>query len=144
MKINIKLNGIDIYELGLRELDGTLNALNTPAPLKPLVKNENSAMNGVSYVSAQNRKINERKVNLPFLLQCDSLQEQQDRLNELRDFLVRGNGNGVNEVQVAETGLVYYFIFEDFKSFSNFGMDGYCRVNLQFIEPNPKSRNKIN
>lgn len=141
MVLHISINDKDISAYGLIAIEGTLNAFMTPPTLKKLVKNENSAINGTQYVAISSRKVNERTFNVPFLMKSPSLIDQQRNIKKLSEELEHGvDGIGINKVFVKELETTYYLIYDDYTNFSCFGTDGDCRINIKFIEPNPKNR----
>lgn len=144
MRLHISLNGNDIEMYHLTALDGTLNALMKPATYKKAVTNENAAVDGTMILSAPSvRKVDKRTVSLPFLLRSVSLVDLQQELDNLAEVLVAGKDNtGINELYVHELNRCYRLYYDSMSSYANFGLDGYARVTLKFIEINP-TNNKL-
>ena len=144
MRLHIALNGNDIEKYHLTALDGTLNALMKPATYKKAVTNENAAVDGTMILSAPSvRKVDKRTVSIPFLLRSVSLVDLQQELDNLAAVLVAGKENtGINELYVHELNRCYRLYYDSMSSYANFGLDGYARVTLKFIEINP-TNNKL-
>ena len=143
MKLNININGEDISgAFNLTPLDGTLNALLKPATPKKLVTNENSAIDGVMYVSTPSKRfVDKREISLSFLCDAEDLVNIPNRLQEISSFLTEGyNSSGVNEVFIEELQTTFYLIYNGITSFSTFGLNGKCKITIKFTEPDPNNR----
>lgn len=142
MRLHISLNGNDIDKYHLTALDGTLNALMTPATYKKAVTNENAAVDGTMILSNPAfRMVEKRTVSIPFLFRSVSIVDLQRELDNLAQVLVAGKENsGINELYVHELNKCYRLFYEGMSTYSNFGLDGVARVTLKFTEPNPNNR----
>lgn len=143
MYVSMFINGNDISQYGLIALEGTIAALIKPNTYKDLPKNENLSMHGtVIFANPSLRKVKQRDVTLPFLFQSSSLYAMQRALNALRDDLINGTEDGVNEIYIPAIGTRFYLIFNSMPAFAHFGdlRNGMAKISIKFTEPNPNNR----
>lgn len=134
--MEILFNNKPISTWKLIALKGTLNALTTPAKAKDVQYNENATINGSRAVFVP-RRVQKRMVAIPFIMQCQSLQELELCRNELEAEL-----SDADEVLVSvpELGTAYYMHYIDMDKYSNFDNAGKATLTINFVELNPTRR----
>lgn len=137
------LNGKDIQEYGLTPLEGTINTLMKPAPLKAAVTNENSSIHGSQVLSApSSRRYAKQDLSLMFYLESSSLTDLARCLDDLVAKLVAGKDNsGVNELTIPELERTYRLVYAGtIDKYTDFALSGCATISIKFTEPNPNNR----
>lgn len=137
------LNGKDIQEYGLTPLEGTINTLMKPAPLKAAVTNENSSLHGSHVLSAPTaRRYAKQDFSLMFYLESASLTDLARTIDDLVAKLIAGKNNtGVNELTIPELERTYRLVYAgSFDKYTDFALTGCATVSIKFTEPNPNNR----
>lgn len=112
-------------------MEGTLEALLTPAPMKEYIKNDSRRENGLRLIPA-NAKVAAREVSIPFLIEgsgrVDFLLKYKSFVNELY------KGNIVLQVPGLERAYTLTYL-----SCSKYGSYGACRakVMVRLLEATP-------
>lgn len=142
MKLQMSINGKDITAYNLTPLEGCLNTLMSPATYKTIATNENEAIHGIQMLlTPSKRRIAQRNITLPFLLQSTSFVDLQRDTDSIIQMLVYGKGgSGVNELYVPMLQKCYRLVFISIDKYTNFGMSGAATLNIKFTEPNPNNR----
>lgn len=137
--MKIYINNKPISNWNLTSLKGTLNALTTPAKAKAVVYNDNASIDGSRAVNVP-RRVQKRNVNIPVLMQCNSLRE----LEYMKECLIK-ELTSADEVMlsVTELGCSFYLKFIDLDNYKNFDNEGKATLSLNFVELNPTRRPKI-
>ncbi len=137
------LNGKDIQEWwGLTPLEGTLNTLMKPAPMKALVTNENAALHGSHILSAPtSRRYQKQDFSLMFYMKAASMTDLHRQVETLVSNLKNGvNNTGVNELTIPELETTFRLIYSSVDKYTNFGLSGGATISIKFTEPNPNNR----
>lgn len=136
MNLTITLNNKDIKTFGLTSLEGTLNALMKPAPMKALVFNENIMIDGSSAL-LENRKIQKRDILLPFIIAGSSLADLAIKIDSLTRELI---SKKENILYVKELNRTYRLVYVGFDKYSNFYDSPKASIIIKFTELNPALR----
>ena len=137
------LNGKDIEEWGLTPLEGTLNTLMKPAPMKTLVTNENAYLHGSMVLSQKTaRRYAKQDFSLLFYIQGGySLTDLHRNIENLVATLIAGiNDTGVNELTIPEIETTYRLVYSSIDKYTDFSMSGNATISIKFTEPNPNNR----
>lgn len=141
----MSLNGQDIRAWGLTPLDGTINTLFKPAPMKALVTNENAYLHGSQVLSQKTvRRYKKQDLSLLFYIRTPSLTDLHTRLQDLVKALVEGiDGTGINTLTIPEIETTYRLIYEDIDKYNRVDFSGKATISIKFTEPNPNNRTMI-
>jgi len=136
------LNGQDIERWGISPLEGTMNTLMKPAPMKALVSNENASLHGSLVLYAPSaRRYQKQDMSLLFYMQALSLTDLNRQVNALVEHLKNGKDNsGLNELKVPELETCYRLVYVSMDKYTNFGVSGSATISIKFTEPNPNNR----
>lgn len=135
----ITINGKALSTFGLTPLDGTLDALMKPAPMKQLVYNDNATMDGSRAITT-GRRMQRRDVSLTFLLNATSLQNLADMTDVLIEELIAGKSDsGINEIAVHELERKYNLVYQSYDSYNNFDRATKVTLRIKFTELNPRN-----
>lgn len=137
------LNGKDIEEWGLTPLEGTLNTLMKPAPMKTLVMNENAYLHGSMVLSQKTaRRYAKQDFSLLFYIQGGySLTDLHRNIENLVATLIAGiNDTGVNELTIPEIETTYRLVYSSIDKYTDFNSSGNATISIKFTEPNPNNR----
>lgn len=143
MKVRMGLNGADIEQYHLQSLEGNLEVLMKPAPIKSIVTNANDSINGVMVVTTPtSTKVDKREILLKFKITSNSIIDLQRELDGLQTTLINGvdyggSPSGINELYVPLLGKTFRLKFVSFDKYSNFGLDGKAIIVIKFLEPDP-------
>lgn len=137
------LNGKDIQEYGLTPLEGTINTLMKPAPMKAPATNENSSLHGSHILSAPSaRRYAKQDLSLMFYLESASLTDLARSLEAIEEAITAGvNNTGVNELTIPEIERTYRLVYAGtIDKYKDFALSGCATISIKFTEPNPKNR----
>lgn len=140
MERNAFINNKNIWETwGAELMDGSMEALLTPAPLKDYIQNESRLEHGTRIISTpESCKMAEREISIPVLItgtgKSDYLSKYASFVNELI--------SGKIALKVPALGKVYNLYY---LSCGKYGSYGECRGKLmvKLKEPNPADRGEI-
>ncbi len=137
------LNGKDITEYGLKPLEGTINTLMKPRPMKTLVTNENAFIHGSMVLSQKTaRRYAKQDFSLLFYIQGGySLTDLHRNIENLASTLIAGIDNtGVNELTIPEIETTYRLVYSSIDKYTDFSLSGNAIISIKFTEPNPNNR----
>lgn len=142
MTPRIALNGKDITAFGLTPLDGTLNTLMKPAPMKKLATNENKSAHGsIILCSPTSRRYDKQDLSLMFYIEAPSIIDLSRMVETLVEELKQGkDATGVNELSVPELNKCFRLVYVSVDKYTNFGLSGSATLSIKFTEPNPNNR----
>ncbi len=146
MSYKININGVDIAELGLTPLFGTLDNVLKPAPMKKLITNTNSAIHGVLPVNQTSRKVDKRDFSMLFRLKSASDIDMYRMLSKLEAFLRNGVtiGNdisGINEICFVGYEICLRAVFNKIDKYaSTTPHSGVASISVNFTEFDPTNR----
>lgn len=146
MSYKININGKDIAELGLTPLFGTLDNILKPAPLKKLVTNTNSTIDGVMPVNAASRKVDKRDFSMLFRLQSASDIDLYRMRVKLEEFLRNGvtdgtDKSGINEICFVRYEVCLRAIFNKIDKYQGATPhSGVASISVNFTEIDPTNR----
>lgn len=134
------INGISLSSMGVTLLKGAYSALLAPAPIKPLIENNDPTQHGTQVLTHKKNgesliKLAERDVTLTFLVQGES---DADFLAKYTAFLKMLQTDKV-VLHIPELGESYTLIYSNATQFGNYQLNA-CTLAVKFREPNPKER----
>lgn len=129
------INGLDAWIEYKVVLDkGSFDSLRLPAPMKDMASNDMGGQHGVQYYTDYMR-VDERDLTLTFnFVSCHNYKYFFDKFVDTiqsSDILL--------EIPFLHTG--YNLIYKSSKSYTSIKYAG--KLQVQFIEPNPKNRTEI-
>lgn len=138
----MKLNGDDISKYKMYALQGALNTLMAPPPLKKLVTNENASINGTMVIAdPSSRKVDKHDINLMFEIKSSSIIDLQRDIDKIDTMLRLGKDNtGINELYVPTLERTYRLVYNKMSKYGVFGLGGKAIVTINFTEPDPTQR----
>ena len=138
--MNATINGINLEDLHLVWLQGSIDNLLKPAELKPLVLNENASIDGSRCVMTD-RRVKSRDVTLNFRIKGFNQQDLMTKVNDVVSKLAQGKDNsGVNELHLIDYGLMFRLVYLKCNKYTSFGTKS-ALISFTFKELNPNNRN---
>lgn len=139
----MRLNGKDIAEYGLTPLEGTINTLMKPRPMKALITNENAYLHGSMVLSQKTaRRYAKQDFSLLFYIRGGySIIDLHRSVENLVSTLIAGiNNTGVNELTIPEIETTYRLVYSSIDKYTDFNLSGNATISIKFTEPNPNNR----
>lgn len=137
MERNAFINDKNIWETwGAELMDGTLEALLTPPPVKEYIEDDSRMEHGVRITSTPEIcKMDAREISVPVLITGSSYEDYLAKYTSFVNELVRGK----IALKIPALGKVYTLYY---LSCSKYGSYGRCRgkFTLKLKEPNPEDR----
>ncbi len=146
MNYLININGKDLSEFGLTPLFGTLDNILKPAPLKKLVTNTNSAIDGVMPVNAASRRKDKRDFSMLFKIESASDIDLYRMMQNLELFLRKGvvgktDISGINEICFVSHEICLRAIFNKIDKYTGaVRKSGVASISVNFTEIDPSNR----
>lgn len=140
MERNAFINGRNIWSTwGAELMDGALEAILTPPPVKDYIENDSRLGHGIQITSSPEIcKMDSRELTLPFFITGNSQSDYLDKYSSFVSELVKGK-IALKIPALGKTYNLYYL------SCGKYGSYGKCRGKfmVKLKEPNPGDREDI-
>jgi len=134
-QMEMKINGRDALEMGIRMGEGFFSAIEGPLPMKDYIENNSRLEHGKQVIYA-NPKFADREVILPFTVVGRDERDFQSKLKAFENILY----NGLVEIYLPVTDKTYRLVYLRSQTYALNLNRTVCNVAVKFNEHQPNRR----